>query len=92
MQHPLRQVGERVLATLCAVPENPGVPSGSSTKRGVYRFGGGLTLKSVAWIQRPEDYYQVDMDGHVSPDLTTYSGAMDDPACTTFYVTRQQTP
>jgi hypothetical protein len=73
-----------------AVPENPGVPSGSSHKRGVYQIGGGLNLAPFEWIDQPPGYVMTELDGHVSPDLTTYSGTfVDRPTCTTFHVTRQ---
>ena len=71
------------------IPENPSIPSGSSTKRGVYLIGGGLNLESGAWIDQPLGYQMVDMIGIVSPDKTTYSGTLDNYHCTTFYVTRQ---
>jgi hypothetical protein len=46
-----------------AVPENPGVPTGSYTLRGVVRGDGTIDLSPERWIEEPYGYVMVGMTG-----------------------------
>lgn len=46
-----------------AVPENPGVPTGSFTLRGVIRGDGTIDLVPERWLERPDRYLMVGMTG-----------------------------
>lgn len=48
-----------------AVPENPGVPSGSYTMTGRYYTDSSLLLSPERWIQRPSGYVMVSLSGKI---------------------------
>jgi hypothetical protein len=72
-----------------AVPENPGVPTGTFRMHGVYMHGRELRLDPVEWISQPAGWHMVGLLGTISADLSTYSGYVaGSTGCTTFSVTR----
>ena len=45
-----------------------------------------LSLAPVGWIRQSPGYEMVGLGGTVSADLTTYSGAIRNPSCSSFTV------
>ena len=73
-----------------AVPDNPGVPSGSFTMTGTYSDAG-VDLTHDHWISQPPGYLMVDLSaGPPTQGGTALSGNVSGPApdCTTFTVTK----
>jgi hypothetical protein len=72
-----------------ALPDNPGVPSGSFAMTGT-QFGSNVDLRGSEWISRPSGYQTVDLSGLVSDDGATFDGRVRDAGaqCTTFHLTR----
>lgn len=74
--------GIAALATFCANPKNPGVPSGCFTMTGRYNAEFGLLmLRQDAWIQRPGDtWFMIDLDGKIDKSGKIFSGSVLFPA------------
>jgi hypothetical protein len=71
-----------------AVPDNPGVPSGSFTMTGTYSAAG-VDLTHNQWISQPAGYEMVDLSsGPPVQDGTVLAGSVTTPGCSTFTVTR----
>jgi hypothetical protein len=71
-----------------AVPDNPGVPSGSFTMTGTYSAAG-VALTHDQWISQPAGYEMVDLSsGPPIQDGTVLAGSVTTPGCSTFTVTR----
>jgi len=73
-----------------AVPDNPGVPSGSFTMTGTYSAVG-VDLTHSHWISQPPGYLMVDLTaGPPSEGGTLLSGNVTGPVpgCTIFIVTK----
>ena len=71
-----------------AVPDNPGVPSGSFTMTGSYSAAG-VNLTHDQWISQPAGWEMVDLSsGPPSQDGTVLAGSITTPGCSTFTVTR----
>lgn len=51
-----------------------------------------ITLKASDWIERPGSFVTVDLDGKFSSDLSTLTGRVRSPGCSTFSVTRSAQP
>jgi len=71
-----------------AVPDNPGVPSGSFTMTGTYSAAG-INLTNGNWINQPTGYEMVDLSaGPPIEGGTVIAGGVTTPGCSTFTVTR----
>jgi hypothetical protein len=76
--------------TFGPLPENPDVP------RGAYRMEGSfdaktrkMQLRGVKWIDAPNGYVMVDLDGRLDADGDRISGLVPEwPGCTVFEVSR----
>jgi hypothetical protein len=82
---------EEVAATFrfFAVAENPSVPSGSYTMRGVLSAGtGAVQLVPERWIQRPPGYVMVGMTGLFDLRSGVMQGRIDAPSCGPFELRR----
>jgi hypothetical protein len=64
-----------------ALPENPGVPSGSFTMRGSHT-GQKAALNGARWVKRPIGYVMVGLNGSVSGDH--FAGSVRGSGCGTF--------
>jgi len=72
------------------LPENPTVPTGA------YRMEGSfdpqtrkVKLRGVKWIDAPDNYVMVDLDGRMDVDGSRMSGLVPEwPGCTNFEVRR----
>ncbi len=63
----------------------PTATTGVCTMSGGYqRASRRLPLRPVAWVQRPDGYIAVAMDGFVSEDGSTYAGRMQHASCGEF--------
>jgi hypothetical protein len=71
-----------------AVPENPGVPSGSFVMRGWVRSDGGVELVPDHWIEQPEHYLMVGLVGAIDPTGSTLRGRIREPECGALELTR----
>ena len=73
-----------------ALPDNPAVPSGRYLVKGSFDpAGGAVTLDGVRWLEQPQDYVMVGLDGTLDPTGEVISGAIDTAPCTAFKVRRQ---
>lgn len=70
-----------------AVPENPGVPSGSFVMRGTVR-GDVVELVPDHWIEQPTDYWMVGLVGSIDASGTTLRGRIRETECGAFELTR----
>lgn len=71
-----------------AVPDNPGVPSGSYTMTGTYSAAG-VNLTPDQWISQPPGWEMVGLSsGPPVQDGTVLDGNVTTPGCSTFTVTR----
>ena len=75
-----------------AVPENPGVPSGSYLMIGVLFSDGSLHLDPLRWIRQPPGYVMVPLRGQVAIEegQLVYKGSIPVDGCGAFRVVRQQ--
>ncbi len=73
-----------------AVPENPGVPSGSYLMTGIFFSDASLHLDPVRWIRQPPGYVMVPMRGKITEEegRLVYKGTIPEPGCGAFYVVR----
>lgn len=71
-----------------ALPDNPGVPSGSFTMTGTYSAAG-VNLTPGQWISQPAGWEMVDLSsGPPVQNGTVLAGSVTTPGCSTFTVTR----
>jgi hypothetical protein len=71
-----------------AVPDNPGVPSGSFTMTGTYSAAG-MNLTPDQWISQPPGWEMVGLSsGPPTEGGTVLAGDVTTPGCSTFTVTR----
>jgi hypothetical protein len=66
---------------------NKGVPHGAYSLS-ITRNGEHYDMQPGAWIEQPDGYVTVALDGTMSADLTTLSGAVLFDGCDSFEVTR----
>lgn len=67
-----------------AVPENPGVPTGSFTLVGVVRGDGTIDLSPERWIEQPANYWMVGMTGFLDRSTGVMRGRITNPECDLF--------
>lgn len=74
-------------------PENPGVPQGLYVMRGQFDPASRrMKLHGARWVEQPDDYVMVGLDGRMSADGDKIVGRVPDLAgCTSFEV-RRTTP
>ena len=83
----------RALFHFYEAPGNAGVPSGCFEMAGRYDpSSGDLKLKGGRWLLRPPGYAAVDFAGNVDPDGTRFDGRVIGFNCTTFRLSRRQSP
>jgi hypothetical protein len=72
-----------------ADPSNPSVPSGTFSMDGTFHDADRtVSLNGTQWLNKPSGYRMIDLAGTVSADLTTISGQVLNPPCSTFTVRR----
>ncbi len=81
----------RAVFSFWAHEYNPGVPTGSFWMQGYFDSGTGhLYLEQDFWIEQPDGYVMVDLDGFYLPSSQTIEGdIIPQGSCTTFYLERQ---
>ncbi len=73
-----------------ALPQNPGVPSGSFAIAGTFDpQSRRIAIEAVRWIEQPPGYIMVGMTGTVSADLTSIVGNLTHPSCAGLSVSRK---
>jgi hypothetical protein len=84
--------GETITATFNfgPLPENPEVPKGAYRMAGTYDPASRrIKLSGVKWIQAPQDYVMVGLDGHMAASGERIAGYVPDLfGCTDFEVRR----
>lgn len=72
-----------------ALPENPGVPSGEYELNGSFDpVLGRLDLKPTKWVDRPDSYNMVALQGTLEEDRQSVKGAIDAAGCGPFVLAR----
>lgn len=71
-----------------AEPGNPGVPSGRFRLEGVAQPSGEFTVRGTEWVDQPEGYRVVGLEGAADAGGARLTGKVLDPGCSTFEVTR----
>lgn len=72
-----------------ALPENPGVPSGSFAIAGTLDPGDEyFWVSGQRWIQQPDFYEMASFSGTIAGDILT--GTIDDDGCTAIKAVRQR--
>jgi len=70
-------------------PSNPGVASGAYTMTGRYDTKSrALALRQERWVDQPQGYIMVDLDGILSADGRTLAGRVGHESCSGFTVSR----
>lgn len=86
--------GKMIAATFSfgPLPENPDVPTGSYTMRGTYDAASRrVRLTGEKWVDAPDGYIMVPLDGYLSTSGQKISGRVPDAfPCTDFEVWRPQ--
>jgi hypothetical protein len=78
----------RAVFSFYAVPDNPGVPSGSYTMTGTYSAAG-VNLTPDQWISQPAGWEMVALSSAPpTQDGTVLAGSVTTPGCSSFTVTR----
>jgi hypothetical protein len=84
--------GDTITATFSfgPLPENPEVPKGAYRMAGTYSPASRhMKLSGVKWIDAPQDYVMVGLDGRMTSSGETISGVVPDLfGCTDFEVSR----
>ena len=72
-----------------ALPENPDIPSGEYQLNGSFdSVLGRLDLKPSKWVDRPDNYNIVALQGLLEPDRQSLRGAIDGGGCGPFVLAR----
>jgi hypothetical protein len=71
-------------------PSNPSVPNGAFTMLATLTWqpGGNFNASPLKWINQPEGYFMVGLNGRFSSDLTQISGKVEGENCTGFRLQR----
>ena len=77
--------------TFGPVKGNKAVPHGAYTLT-ITQDNGNYHMEPGSWIEQPEGYVTVALDGTMSPDLKTLSGAVLFDGCESFQVSRTTPP
>ena len=72
-----------------SLPENPDIPSGEYQLNGSFdAVLGRLDLKPSKWVDRPDSYNMVALQGLLEPDWQSLRGAIDGGGCGPFVLAR----